>query len=189
MGGSVVLSQLAVAVRGDSRQKLPQPFLFIINLTPNIIKLTLSFYQLDPKYYQVDIFLLSTWPRKSFITNSNQNLCGPPLPVKMKNERKRIKYEYLCIQIGDCLLMIVKIWAGEEAAILFGTEVKFWSNSTMGEEKPSVPWVLEDYETSQVGMIPSEQKLKSVLKKVRIKNKQTNCLFCKATTHLTNYIP
>ena len=28
----------------------------------------------------------------------------------------------------------------------------------MGEEKPSVPWVLEDYETSQVGKIPIKQK-------------------------------
>ena len=28
----------------------------------------------------------------------------------------------------------------------------------MGEEKPSVPWVLEDYETSQVGKILVEQK-------------------------------
>ena len=28
----------------------------------------------------------------------------------------------------------------------------------MGEEKPSVPWVLEDYETSQVGKISIEHK-------------------------------
>ena len=42
----------------------------------------------------------------------------------------------------------------------------------MGEEKPSVPWVLEDYETSQVGMIPSEQKLKFL--KQRKHGKQTD---------------
>ena len=46
----------------------------------------------------------------------------------------------------------------------------------MGEEKPSVPWVLEDYETSQVGF-------KSIQNDVELFEKMTPGASDEATTY------
>ena len=101
----------------------------------------------DPSYHQVHPLCHQVDPEYHSQLTLNEYLFGAP--VNMLKERNRLLCGYFCTIIGHHPFMIVKRWAAGEAKA-FCAEMRFWLSSIMGEEKPSVPWVLEDYETSQV---------------------------------------